>query len=174
MTAVSMSPGIIDSVRKAIEKTIAFLIGILLAGMVILVFGNVVARYFLNAAIGWSEEVSRFMLIWLAFLGAILAFIKNEHLGLDILIKYLPEKASKVLIVAADIFVLIALVYMTNGGIDMTKDSLASGWVSSAVPIPYGFVYMIAPISSFLMLVECLLKTGSDINNLRRLAVSGR
>jgi TRAP-type transport system small permease protein len=166
--------GIIETVRVIIAKIIGLFIGLLLAGMVILVFGNVVARYFLNASIGWSEEVSRFMLIWLAFLGAVAAYIKNEHLGLDILVKYLPENASKVIVIAADIFVLIALVYITNGGIDMTKDSLASGWVSSAVPIPYGFVYMIAPISSFLMLIECLFKTGSDISKLRHTAEGGR
>jgi TRAP-type C4-dicarboxylate transport system permease small subunit len=132
--------------------------------MVILVFGNVVARYVLNASIGWSEEVSRFMLIWLTFLGAVIAYMRNEHLGLDVLIQYLPLSIVKGVVILADLLVLSALAYMTNGGYDMTKDSLESGWVSSAVPIRYGVIYMIVPITSAVMLLEGLVKIAMDIS----------
>mgnify|MGYP000981630895 CR=1 FL=1 len=153
---------VIDHVRKASERVLNTVIGIMLASMVVIVFGNVIFRYFLNTSIAWSEEVSRFMLIWLSFLGAVIAFMKNEHLGLDILVKFLPPIASKALVVFADVLVIFALAVMTKGGIDMTVDSFASGWVSSAVPIPYGYVYAVAPISSGLMLLESILKTFVD------------
>ncbi|MFA6505073.1 MAG: TRAP transporter small permease [Treponemataceae bacterium] len=156
----------IDTVKKAFERVINFLIASLLACMVFLVFGNVISRYFLQISIGWSEEVSRFMLIWLAFLGAVIAYLKNEHLGLDVLHKYLPRFASLILLVIADLFVLAALAFMTKGGFDMTLDSLQSGWVSSAVPIPYGYVYMVAPISTALMFLEGLLKLAEDVKKL--------
>ncbi len=152
----------IESVRRFSEFILNVVIGVMLAGMVVLVFGNVIFRYFLNSSIAWSEEVSRFMLIWLSFLGAVIAFMKNEHLGLDILVKFLPPTASRALVVLADLLVIFALFVMTKGGLDMTVDSFASGWVSSAVPIPYGYVYAVVPISSALMLLESLLKTFAD------------
>ncbi len=152
----------IESLRGFAESFLNVVIGVMLASMVVIVFGNVIFRYFLNSAIAWSEEVSRFMLIWLSFLGAVIAFMKNEHLGLDLLVKYLPPIASRALVVLADVLVIIALFFMTKGGIEMTVDSFASGWVSSAVPIPYGYVYAIAPISSGLMLLDSFLKIFSD------------
>jgi len=138
----------------------------MLAGMVVVVFGNVIFRYFLSAAIAWSEEVSRFMLIWLAFLGAVIAYLRNEHLGLDIMLRVLPPLGARVLALVADALVVTVLVIMTRGGIVMTVDSFASGWVASAVPIPYGYVYMAAPIAAGLMLIESIIKLLTDIRKL--------
>ncbi len=157
--------------RKGFEKVINFIIGIMLAGMVVAVFGNVIFRYFLNAALAWSEEVSRFMFIWLAFMGSIIAYIRNEHLGLDIMLKVLPPIGARIMVVVADALVMTALVIMTHGGIVMTADSFASGWVASAVPIPYGYVYMAVPLAAGLMLIESIIKLLSDI---RKLAITVR
>lgn len=86
------SQGTIEKIYGVCEKILRYITGVLLAGMVVVVFSNVISRYFLNAAIAWSEEISRFMLIWLVFLGANLAYINDEHLGLDILVKAVPKK----------------------------------------------------------------------------------
>ncbi len=154
--------GVIGKLRGGIEKVLNVIISVMLAGMVIIVFSNVIARYFLNAALAWSDEVSRFMFIWLVFIGAVVAYMKNDHLGLDILIKYLPRKASQVLVLIADLLVLFALAVLLKGGMDMTLDSFASGWVSSAVQLPYGYIYMVGPISAFFLILEGLLKTATD------------
>ncbi len=149
--------------RNAIEKALGAICALLLTGMVAVVFANVVARYCLNAAIGWSEEVSRFMFIWVAFLGSVLAFRRGEHLGLDILVKSRPRAAANTVLLAGDLLVVAALAYLTKGGVEMTADSLASGWVSSAVPIPYGYVYLVVPVSFALMLLDALVKTAHDV-----------
>jgi TRAP-type C4-dicarboxylate transport system permease small subunit len=154
--------GVILRLRGGIEKVLNVISGVMLAGMVIIVFSNVIARYFLNASIAWSDEVSRFMFIWLVFIGAVVAYMRNDHLGLDILIKYLPKKASQTLVLIADLLVLFALVVLLNGGIQMTADSFASGWVSSAVQLPYGYIYLVGPISAFFLILENLLKTVTD------------
>jgi TRAP-type transport system small permease protein len=163
MTVVQKKTSLLQKVRSIVEKLTCITIGVLFTGMVIVVFGNVLARYVFNASIGWSEEVSRFMLIWITFLGAVVAYMRNEHLGLDLLLKYLPVNSVKVMVIAADLLVLGALAYMLNGGIDMAKDSLESGWVSSAVPIRYGIIYLVVPISSALMLLEGIVKIVSDL-----------
>jgi TRAP-type C4-dicarboxylate transport system permease small subunit len=61
-----------------------------LALMVILVFSNVVLRYGFNLGITFSEEVSRFLFIWVVFLGAVLTLRDNAHLGVHMLTKKLP------------------------------------------------------------------------------------
>jgi len=174
MTLTQEKRSVIQTIRRSFEFTLNILIGLLLAGMVIIVFSNVIFRYFLNAAIAWSDEVSRFMLIWLVFLGAVIAYMRNDHLGLDILLKYLPPLASRLLVVLADLLVLFILVVMTQGGLNMTMDSFASGWVSAAVSMPYGFVYMVAPISTILMFLEGLLKLASDMGAAVRIKKGGK
>ena len=152
-----------NNLHSAFIKLINFFVGLILTGMVITVFCNVIFRYFLNASIAWSEEVSRMLFIWLVFLGAIIAYVNSEHLGLDIIIKLFPKKITQLLIILADILVFFALVIILIGGIEMTKDSFASGWVASAIPIPYGYVYLVVPISAVLLLIETFLKCIKDI-----------
>lgn len=150
-------------VHGGFVKSINYLLAILLAVIVLIVFSNVLSRYLLNASLAWSDEISRMMFIWLVFLGAIIAYINNEHLGLDIFINIFPKKITQVFILVADIVVFISLTVVLKGGIDMTVDSFESGWVSSAVPIQYGYIYLVVPISAALMLIECLLKFIKDI-----------
>lgn len=76
-------------------KTLRVLIALLLAGMVILVFGNVVLRYAANSGIPVSEELSRWFFVWLVFLGSIIALRDHAHLGMDTLVKKLPALGRK-------------------------------------------------------------------------------
>ncbi len=71
----------IETVYRAMEKFLLYIVMILLALMVIIVFANVVSRYYLQFSLAWSEEIARFMLVWLVFLGSFLAYIHDEHLG---------------------------------------------------------------------------------------------
>ena len=79
------------SIKTAIEN----LLFILFSLMVVIVFINVVARFVFNNAITSSEEIARFCLIWLVFIGAALALAENEHLGFDLLVNVLPGTAKK-------------------------------------------------------------------------------
>jgi TRAP-type C4-dicarboxylate transport system permease small subunit len=67
-----------------------------LAVMVVLVFGNVVLRYGFNSGITISEELSRWLLVWLTFLGAIVAVREHSHLGVDSLVRILPPLGKRI------------------------------------------------------------------------------
>ena len=62
---------------------------VLLAAMVVLVFGNVVLRYAFDSGITVSEEMSRWLFVWMTFLGAIVAIKEHAHLGTDMLVSRL-------------------------------------------------------------------------------------
>jgi TRAP-type C4-dicarboxylate transport system permease small subunit len=72
-----------------------FVIAILLAVMVVLVFGNVFLRYGFNSGITISEELSRWLLVWLTFLGAVVALREHAHLGVDTLVRALPAGGKR-------------------------------------------------------------------------------
>src|SRR5262249_51169519 len=77
----------LDRALHALMRRLETLIGGILALMVVLVFGNVVLRYGFNSGIAISEEISRYLFIWLTFLGAIVAVHEHEHLGVDTLVR---------------------------------------------------------------------------------------
>lgn len=154
----------LKKVRTVLDTIISIIVAVLLTAMSAIVFTNVIFRYFLSMGIFWYEELSRFLFIWIVFLGAVLAYIKGDHLALDVVLIYLKPKARKSLIVAADFLVIVSLIVMTQGAYLMAMDSLASGWIASTIPIPYGYVYMVGPLSSVLMLFQAVIKTIDDVN----------
>jgi hypothetical protein len=70
-------------------RLVEFLLVVMLSAMVIMVFGNVVLRYGFNDSIISSEELSRFLFIWITFLGAIVTLRENAHLGVDTVVRKL-------------------------------------------------------------------------------------
>ena len=99
----------IDIVYKGLERIIRYLVLVLLSLMVIIVFANVVSRYYLHFSLAWSEEVARFMLVWLVFLGSFLAYVNDEHLGLDILVKKFPPLLRKIVAIGVNLLVIFSL-----------------------------------------------------------------
>ena len=77
-----------------------------LALMVVLVFGNVVLRYAFNMGITVSEELSRFLFVWMTFLGAIIAFREHGHLGVDMVVSRLPTIGKKACLVVSQVLML--------------------------------------------------------------------
>ncbi|MFY8087444.1 MAG: TRAP transporter small permease, partial [Rubrivivax sp.] len=72
----------LDAVARGLETLLVLLMG----GMVVLVFGNVVLRYAFNSGITLSEELSRWFFIWMTFMGAVLGLKDHAHLGTDVLV----------------------------------------------------------------------------------------
>jgi TRAP-type transport system small permease protein len=111
MTAVSTTNRMVDACYAAIKLLMAGL----LAAMVVLVFGNVVLRYIFNSGIAVSEELSRWLFVWMVFLGAIVGLREHAHLGVDSLVKMLPPLGRKVCFVLSHAGMLYASVLLTEG-----------------------------------------------------------
>jgi TRAP-type transport system small permease protein len=96
------------------------LIAVFLAIMVVLVFGNVVLRYAFNSGITVSEEVSRWLFVWLTFLGAIVAMREHGHLGVDSLVKRLPSGGKKACLVLSQVLMLYVTWLLLVGSWEQT------------------------------------------------------
>ena len=90
-------------------------IAICLATMVVLVFTNVVLRYLFNSGIATSEELSRWLLVWLTFLGAIVALRQHAHLGVDTLVRALPPRGKLICFLASYLLMLYVDALLTLG-----------------------------------------------------------
>ncbi|MDA7416780.1 TRAP transporter small permease [Xenophilus arseniciresistens] len=107
----------IDGACRAVEALIA----LMLAVMVVLVFGNVVLRYGFNSGITVSEEVSRWLFIWITFLGAIVALRERAHLGVDMLVSRLPAWGKKGCLAISYLLMLYMLWLLFQGSVAQTR-----------------------------------------------------
>jgi TRAP-type C4-dicarboxylate transport system permease small subunit len=96
----------IKATTDLIFKGLEIVLVLLLASMVVMVFSNVVLRYGFNSGITMSEELSRYFFVWLTFLGAIVTFRENSHLGVDILLRMLRGRARMICYVAGDLLII--------------------------------------------------------------------
>lgn len=77
-------------------RVLSTLMALLLALMVVLVFGNVVLRYGFNSGIAFSEEVSRWLFVWLTFMGAVVALHTKAHMSLGEVVSALSPKVQRI------------------------------------------------------------------------------
>ena len=110
----------LDSLIDRMCRLFAFLMVAALALMVVMVFGNVVLRYGFNSGITASEELSRWLFVWMTFLGAIVAVRNHAHLGTDSLISRLPVMGRKVCFVLAHLLMLFICWLMFRGAWEQT------------------------------------------------------
>lgn len=88
-------------------RALEFLMVLLLAGMVLMVFGNVVLRYGFNSGITVSEELSRYFFILLTFIGAVVTFRDNAHLGVESLVARFGRGGRLICLILTDIIILL-------------------------------------------------------------------
>jgi TRAP-type C4-dicarboxylate transport system permease small subunit len=129
----------IDRFIGVICRVLELAIALLLAAMVVLVFGNVVARYGFNSGITLSEEISRWMFIWLTFLGAVIALKERGHLGMDMVVAKLPTAGKKICLVVGQVIMLYIVGLMFKGS---WEQAVINADVSAPVSgLPMAIVY---------------------------------
>ncbi len=105
-------------------RLVEILIAAFLAVMVVMVFGNVVLRYVFNSGIVVSEEVSRWLFLWVTFLGAIVALKEHGHLGTEALISRLPVLGKKICLVLGHLLMLYATWLVFSGSLAQVRINL--------------------------------------------------
>ncbi|MEO5670686.1 MAG: TRAP transporter small permease [Ramlibacter sp.] len=116
----------IEKLVNAICRLFSVLMVACLVLMVIMVFGNVVLRYVFNSGLTVSEELSRWLFVWMTFLGAVVAMRNHAHLGTDTLVARLPPAGKKACFVIGHVLMLFVCVLMVKGGWQQTVIALGS------------------------------------------------
>jgi TRAP-type transport system small permease protein len=133
-------------------KLISYLLALIMVAMVVLVFGNVFMRYALNSGFTISEELSRWLFVWMTFLGAVVALRDNGHLGTDMLVGRLSAKGKKICMGLSLVLMLFCDWLIFKGSYDQAMINIDStsavmevsmAWVSASGVV---FSVLAAPI----------------------------
>lgn len=102
-------------------RLLKFLIAACLFGMVVMVFANVVLRYAFNTGITVSDELSRWLFVWMTFLGALVGMREYAHLGVDSVINRLPPGGKKICLALSQMLMLFCTWVVFKGSWQQTQ-----------------------------------------------------
>ncbi|WP_263773100.1 TRAP transporter small permease [Propionivibrio soli] len=131
---------------KGLVKGMEWLLIAILGLMVILVFGNVVLRYGFNSGIVFSEEVSRFLFVWMVFLGSVLMLKDNGHLGVHTLTKKMSLGGKKACKFLSDLITFGCCILLTIGGWKVVVLNMPN--IAPVSDIPLGVVFVACLVCS--------------------------
>lgn len=145
---------IVKKIDTYVNKVLAFLGIAMLVAMSVIVFAQVVFRI-VHASIPWSEEVSKYLLIWCTFLGSAMGLRKGSLIGLEFLEHALPEKGAKVLKFLVDLMTAALLLLLIIVG--FWASNRVWYQVTPVLKLPMGLMYASVPVGSVFMLFNLIV-----------------
>jgi TRAP-type C4-dicarboxylate transport system permease small subunit len=127
----------------------------LMAAMAVLVFVNVVSRYVFNYSIVWAEEISRYMMIWVGFIGSGLVLRYGAHIAVEVFQDLLPVRAAQAL--RALVVAILAITFAALTWLGVQYVIFAWGQETPVLNWNFGLIYLTIPLGALLMLLHLLL-----------------
>lgn len=161
----------LDARMRLIRRLVNGIIVTLFAVQVIVVFGQVVWRFIFNSPFSWSEELARYLQVWLVLLAASVCIRKGRHLAVDFATHALPFRINKILKLINTVIIMFftgVLVIVSVQMILVTIDQM-----TPAMRVPILVVYIAFPVAGILMFMETLIvflkltgvKNAADMNS---------
>jgi len=157
---------LLDRLSKTLNATIEkslFVIGFSMAAIVAV---QVFFRYVLNHSLFWSEELARFLLIWLTFLGASVAYHRQSHPGIDTLFRLLPARLKKGAVICVHLASLTLFGVMIFHGCQFAY--FVRLQISPALYLPKWIIFSIVPFSGGILMLHGLAFFVKDFKGDRR------
>ncbi|WP_404454914.1 TRAP transporter small permease [Oceanobacillus kapialis] len=154
----------INKLLSNLEEYVAVL-SLLVASL--LVFLQVVLRYVFNISLVWSEEVSRYIIIWFILIGSSIAVREKAHATVDAVVAYLPTIPKKIFSILANLTGITFSVVLIWSGAITVSNVMELGNVTPAVGIPMSIPYLALPVGGSLMLLRFIQLLIQDITNFK-------
>jgi TRAP-type C4-dicarboxylate transport system permease small subunit len=139
--------------RKTIDKILANFLVIIMAVMVLNVLWQVASRFILGSPSSFTDELARYLMIWVGILGAAYVSGRNMHVAIDVLPTRLsPPIQKRLMFIVRVLIILFCLLAMVIGGSRLVYITYVLGQNSPALQVPLAVVYAVIPISGLLII----------------------
>ena len=140
-------------IRRTIDNILGHLLVLIMAIMVLNVLWQVFSRYFLGSPSSFTDELARYLMIWIGILGAAFVSGKNMHVAIDVLPSRLPPRARQRLRqLVRSCIVIFCLLAMVIGGSRLVYITYVLDQFSPALNVPLALVYAVIPLSGVLII----------------------
>ena len=148
---------VLDRIDSALAKFEAVAIGSLLIVMSAVAFLQVITRYCFFYSLVWSEELTRYCMIWMTFLGASLAVSKQEHINIDILSDYMKRRNLDIRVIL-NAMVLIFLAGCIFYSLNLVISTYENDQMTPAIGFPMFTVYLVVLVALCLAAFHALVR----------------
>lgn len=145
----------LDSISRYLAKICEWLIGGLMVIMTCVVMIGVFYRYVLGYGLPWTEELARYVMIWMCFLAASILIREDGHIGITVLRDHLSPRWKAFFYVLSDMAVIVFLTLWCS--ISIESYEIIKYDISPGVNLPLGVVFISQPVCAFLMLVQTII-----------------
>ncbi len=167
MTFVKLFSRLVDGLVAVVRWFCIALAGALF----VIIVAAIVARYGFGRAVSWTEEVPRYLLIWISFLAAAVCVLRREHVGFDVLFNALPTPARRALGVGLSALILVFGWVVFRYGIVFVQDF--GDDLMETIPFTNNWYYPAMPVSGFLIMVFALKLIVDEITRPDAAAITG-
>jgi len=147
---------ILTRIAKALDTVTAAVVLGLLAVMLITTSAGVFWRYALNSALSWSEELGRYLLVWISFLGAAMATYRGAHIGISAFVNLLPRKSRVWIARTVDAIIIVFVAAILLNGITILPQM--SIRVAPTLMVRMDIAYSVIPVSAGIILFHLLVR----------------
>jgi TRAP-type C4-dicarboxylate transport system permease small subunit len=137
-----------------------YILVILFPLMVIIVFVATCVRYLTTGSIPWAEEVARYCMVWIGYIGASLGLKRNAHLGVEALVMKLPTRVQPFFGYLRIGIILLFNVLIAYFTYQIIQSQIDTEQISPALRIPIWFAYGAIPVGMILMSIRCIQALG--------------
>lgn len=139
--------------RKTVDKILANFLVIIMTIMVINVLWQVASRFILGSPSSFTDELARYLMIWIGILGAAYVAGRNMHVAIDVIPRRLSKAAQiRLKLIVRILIILFCFLAMVIGGSRLVYITYVLGQNSPALQVPLAVVYMVIPISGILII----------------------
>lgn len=147
-----------ERISQAVNQAVEYLLFFLGFSMVMIVAAQVFARYVLNHSIFWSEELARFLLIWLTFLGSSVAYRRQAHASIDVVFRRLPPAGRRAAVLAVHLVTLFFAAVMVYFGarfayfvrLQISPALYLPKWIPHSIIAVSGMVWVLHAVAFFI------------------------
>lgn len=150
---------------KYIAKTEEAFIGLSILAVTVVLFLNIILRFFFNSSTTWAEEFIRYVMIWITFIGSAVCFRRGIHVGIDLLMEFLPFKGKRNLQFIINGLSIVFMILLIKFGVDLVLFSMQTGQISASLQLKTYWVYLAVPVGAGLSLLHLTVNTVSMIKN---------
>lgn len=137
-----------------LNKFFGYALILIMSVMTIIIFWQVIARYVVGSSLAWSEELSRFLMIYMVLIGSSIALRNNDLIAVEILPEVLKGKAKKALVVLTHLISMVFYVVLIVYGLSVA-DSFGNQ-IAPGLGISMYFIYLSMPIGGVLLLLNSI------------------
>lgn len=145
-----------DKIDHIIFKTLCIIVSALMFGMMVLIGAQVFFRYIIGQSLTWSEELGRFMFIWMSFLGSCAAYYKGSHVALDLFVRNVKGLPKKIITIIIELFTLGFASALIVSGYNMVQVGALQR--SPSLSVQMNIVFIVLPLSGALIFYFCSRK----------------